>query len=138
MQFAGRRGILVSEAMKMWLDNLRKMKSASGLTTKQVASQSGIPEPTLEKLFAGATKDPKLTTLSQLVHFFGYTLDDLESPLEKIKKSPDAEIPAPRDEMEYLIVNLVRQLDDGQKDFLISLLEKVISRTQSERVADPD
>lgn len=62
----------------MWLDKLRIMKDKSGLTTKEISIQSGIPEPTLEKLFAGATKDPKLGTMRHLVHFFGYTLDDLD------------------------------------------------------------
>lgn len=62
----------------MWLDSLKEMKSGSGLTTKEISDGSGIPEPTLEKLFAGATKDPKLTTMQQLVRFFGYTLDDLD------------------------------------------------------------
>lgn len=61
----------------MWIDELRKMKTASGLTTKDIADQSGIAEPTLEKIFSGATKNPKLTTIQQLVHFLGYTLDDL-------------------------------------------------------------
>lgn len=67
----------------MWLDKLRAMKERSGLTTKEIAEMSNIPEPTLEKLFAGATKDPKLATMQQLVHFFGCTLDDLDSGSKK-------------------------------------------------------
>ncbi len=70
-----------------WLIRLKEMKQASGFTTKQIALGSGIPEPTLEKLFAGATKEPKLATMQQLVHFLGYTLDDL-TPMEQTKKSP--------------------------------------------------
>lgn len=62
----------------MWLDKLREMKDSSKLTTREISAQSGIPEPTLEKLFAGVTKDPKLETIRQLVHFLGYTLDDLD------------------------------------------------------------
>lgn len=62
----------------MWLDKLRKMKEKSGFTTKEISSLSGLPEPTLEKLFAGSTRDPKLGTIRQLVHFLGYTLDDLD------------------------------------------------------------
>lgn len=61
----------------MWLDKLKEMKAERGFTTKEIADKSGIPEPTLEKLFAGATKDPKLATMQQLVHFLGFTLDDL-------------------------------------------------------------
>ena len=60
-----------------WLQNLRMMKEKSGLTTKEIALESGLPEPTLEKIFAGKTKDPKLSTLNLLVQFFGCTLDDL-------------------------------------------------------------
>lgn len=69
----------------LWLSNLKRMKEASGLTTKQIADQSGLPEPTLEKIFAGATKDPKLETMRQLVYFLGYSLDELvggDSPKE--------------------------------------------------------
>lgn len=72
----------------MWLDSLRDMKEKSGLTTREIARRSNLPEPTLEKIFAGATKDPKLTTIQQLVHFFGHTLDDLDSPQQAIKKAP--------------------------------------------------
>lgn len=61
----------------MWLDELKKMKAKSGFTTREIAENSGIAEPTLEKIFSGATKDPKLTTIQQLVSFLGYSLDDL-------------------------------------------------------------
>ncbi len=72
----------------MWLDNLKSMKEKSGMTTREISAKSGIPEPTLEKLFAGATKDPKLTTMQQLVHFLGYTLDDLDDSPRCEKKAP--------------------------------------------------
>ena len=67
----------------MWRESLKRMKAESGLTTLEIAEGSGIPEPTLEKLFAGVTKDPKLPTMKKLVHFFGYTLDDLYGEKEK-------------------------------------------------------
>ena len=110
-----------------WLDNLRKMKKESGLITSEIAAQSGLPEPTLEKLFAGTTKDPKLSTLNALVHFFGYTLDDLvKAP--KTEKSPDADDAAPRDEREAEIISLVRRLDDAQKDMILVMLEGVAAK----------
>lgn len=71
----------------MWNDALKAMKKESGLTTQQIATQSGIPEPTLEKLFAGTTKEPKLETMRQLVHFLGHSLDDLY-PSMGSKKAP--------------------------------------------------
>lgn len=72
----------------MWLDNLKAMKEQSGMTTKEISAKSGIPEPTLEKIFAGATKDPKLGTMQQLVHFFGHTLDDLDDKPQGKKIAP--------------------------------------------------
>lgn len=74
----------------MWLDKLKAMKADSGMTTREIAEKSGIPEPTLEKLFAGATKEPKLGTITTLVHFFGRTLDDLDDS-QKTKKEPAPE-----------------------------------------------
>ncbi|WNX84400.1 helix-turn-helix transcriptional regulator [Agathobaculum sp. NTUH-O15-33] len=117
----------------IWLDNLKLMKERSGLTTKEIAKQSGIPEPTLEKLFAGQTKDPKLTTMTQLVHFLGFTLDDLVVT----EKTPEAGEPATEAEMlEYLKgleTLLVRKgyikegedISDRDADFLIALLDLI-------------
>lgn len=62
----------------MWLDILNKMKKDSGYTTEEIAIKSGIPRGTLNKLFAGQTKDPQLSTLKAVVHALGYTLDDLD------------------------------------------------------------
>lgn len=75
----------------IWLDNLKKMKKLSELTTKEIAKSSGIPEPTLEKIFSGQTKAPKLDTMKQLVHFLGYTLDDLEPLNAPVNASPTPE-----------------------------------------------
>lgn len=72
----------------MWLDRLKEMKEKSGLTTREIAEKAQIPEPTLEKLFAGITKDPRLATITQLVHFFGYRLDDLDDPAPIPEKNP--------------------------------------------------
>lgn len=78
----------------MWLENLKIMKEKSGMTTKDISEKPGIPKPPLEKLFAGATKDPKLTTMQQLVHFLGYTLDDLDGSAINTKNPPTQ--PKPR------------------------------------------
>ena len=71
----------------MWKESLKRMKVESGWTTAEIAKGAEIPEPTLEKLFAGVTKDPKLPTMQKLVHFLGYTLDDLY-PEEKKSPAP--------------------------------------------------
>lgn len=105
----------------MWLDRLKEMKSNSGLTTKQIAAQSGLPEPTLIKLFAGVTKDPKLTTVQQLVHFFGHTLDDLvDSPATK---KPQELILS---DIEKKMILDFRSLDDSGRELVLHVLANAV------------
>lgn len=120
----------------MWLDKLKEMKHESDLTTKEIAHLSKIPEPTLEKLFAGATKDPKLETMRQLVHFFGYTLDDLEDGPLKNRKSPSSITVDGLDGQEQQIITLVKKMSPEQKDFLLALLNTTLARNQGMPASD--
>ena len=100
----------------MWIDELKKMKKESGLTTKEIAERSHLPEPTLEKLFSGVTKDPRLTTMQELVHFFGYTLDDLVPEYFVNKKSPaPAEADTGDKRLDGIIENYHQLNEDGQQ-----------------------
>lgn len=73
----------VSKKLKEW-------KKQSKMTISEISKKSGIPEPTLTKLFAGQTKNPTLQTVAKLTHLFGYTLDDLENEVypEQKENSP--------------------------------------------------
>lgn len=66
-----------------WHDRLKALKTLSGLTTKEVAEKSGVPEPTLEKIFAGVTRNPSVSAVQKVVHALGYTLDDLDPRANK-------------------------------------------------------
>lgn len=117
----------------MWLDSLIALKKASKKTLKQIADESGVPIGTLNKLFAGQTKDPKLDTIRSVVHTLGYTLDDLED--KPIKKSPDTTEAAPGDDVtemfNYLQTSLVsagllkegQDLTDRQADILVAVCQ---------------
>lgn len=117
----------------MWLENLKLMKEKSGMTTREISEKSGIPEPTLEKLFAGATKEPKLKTMQQLVHFLGYTLDDLDKKEENTEKSPSTAEAVPgedhisMEESNQLLValGLIKEGEDLSDDDL-AFLEHII------------
>lgn len=65
-----------------WLDRLIQFKKESKKTTDEISAISGISRGTLNKLFAGQTKDPQLSTIKAVVHCLGHTLDDLE-PLDE-------------------------------------------------------
>ncbi|MGM9630034.1 helix-turn-helix domain-containing protein [Butyricicoccus sp.] len=102
-----------------WLENLRIMKKQSGLTTAQIAEKSQIPEPTLEKLFSGATKDPKLKTMSELVHSLGFTLDDLAGTRVLGKTKATAPEKTEADARLQEIVNCYHTLNEQGKNFLL-------------------
>lgn len=70
-----------------WFENLRALKAKSNMSMREIAIKSGIPEPTLEKIFSGATKSPGVNTIQSLVHALGYTLDDIDSGSNK-KSAP--------------------------------------------------
>lgn len=79
-----------------WFEKLRALKAASNMSMREIAAKSGIPEPTLEKIFSGATKSPGVNTIQSLVHALGYTLNDIDSGQNK--NSPRADESAPEEE----------------------------------------
>lgn len=75
-----------------WLSKLNQMKKESGKTTEEISVISGIPKGTLNKLFAGQTKDPQLGTVRAVVHCLGHTLDDLDdSYSDENKKASESD-----------------------------------------------
>lgn len=113
----------------MWYKKLKTMKQNSGLTTKEISQRSGIPEPTLEKLFSGATKDPKLETMKQLVHFLGYSLDDLYDPFSNKKSSPITLTGEHKD-----IIEKYDQLDGFGKSLVRSVIGYEAARIEAQQV----
>ena len=108
----------------MWLDRLKELKKASGFTTKELADRSGLPGPTLEKIFAGSTKDPKLETMRCLVYSMGFTLDDLiETPGKNGRFTPT----------EQGIIKKYRSLDGPGQEAVNAILDCEHRRCQDER-----
>ena len=61
----------------MWLENLKELKKAKGMTTKQIADATKIPESTLKRIFSGDTPNPYVDTLHRIVTVLGGSLDDI-------------------------------------------------------------
>lgn len=61
----------------MWLDNLKELKRAKGMTTKQIADATKIPESTVKRIFAGDTEDPYVSTIHRIVITLGGSLDHI-------------------------------------------------------------
>lgn len=111
-----------------WLNAINWMKKNKGMTTDDISKYSGIPKGTLNKLFAGQTKDPQLSTIRAVVHALGYTLDDLYQDTNNQQFS----------ENELTLINKYRLLTQtGQKaadesiNILLKLEESIISGPQN-------
>lgn len=61
----------------MWLDNLKNLKKQSGMSAKQIAEKTNLPERTVSRIFSGDTANPLMDTLRRIVDVLGGSLDDI-------------------------------------------------------------
>jgi phage repressor protein C with HTH and peptisase S24 domain len=71
-----------------WLLNIKRLKKEKNLTNETLAERSGISLGTINKLFSGASADPKFSTLCALSDAFGVSIDEMMGR----KKSEDPEL----------------------------------------------
>lgn len=100
----------------MWLEALKKMKKFSGKTSKQISEETNIPKSTIDKLFAGQTKEPYLVSTRAIVHCMGFTLDDLY----------DFENSQSYTQEEKTIINNYRNLNEKGKQKLFEYSDDLI------------
>ena len=61
----------------MWLDNLKELKKKTGMSLKQIAEKTRLPERTVNRIFAGESDHPYADTLDLIVKALGYDLGDV-------------------------------------------------------------
>ena len=61
----------------MWLDNLKELKNAKGMTSKKIAEATNLPERTVVRIFSGDTPNPYVDTLYRIVSVLDGSLDDV-------------------------------------------------------------
>lgn len=72
----------------MWLDNLKELKKKTGMSSKQIADATHLPERTISRIFAGESDHPYADTLDRIVKALGYDLGDIFADTEVIVASP--------------------------------------------------
>lgn len=73
----------------MWLDNLKELKKAKGMTTKQIADATSLPERTVNRIFSGDTDNPYVDTLHRIVSVLGGSLDNILADTKTVVGSTD-------------------------------------------------
>lgn len=61
----------------MWSENLKALKKRTGLSIKQIAEKTNLPERTVNRIFSGEVDNPYVTTLIPIVNALGGSLDEL-------------------------------------------------------------
>ena len=61
----------------MWLDNLKELKKTKGMSNKQIADATNLPERTVNRIFSGDTDNPYVDTLHRIVSVLGGSLDSI-------------------------------------------------------------
>ena len=61
----------------MWLDNLKALKKKSGMSSKQIADGTFMPERTVVRIFNGETSNPSITTLIPIINYLGGSFDEI-------------------------------------------------------------
>lgn len=61
----------------MWLENLKELKKKTGMSTKQIAEKTRLPERTITRIFGGESDHPYADTLDLIVKALGYDLGDI-------------------------------------------------------------
>lgn len=61
----------------MWLENLKELKKSQGMSVKQIAEKTNLPERTVNRIFSGDTDNPYVDTIHRIVTVLGGSLDDI-------------------------------------------------------------
>jgi transcriptional regulator with XRE-family HTH domain len=90
----------------MWLDNLKELKAKTGMSSKQIAEMTNLPERTVIRIFSGDTDNPYVDTLRRIVAVLGGSLDDIFAESKIIVASQD--LVAAQDEVSRLTKDVER------------------------------
>ena len=61
----------------MWLENLKELKKAKGMSAKKIAEATNLPERTVVRIFSGDTPNPYVDTIYRIVSVLDGSLDDV-------------------------------------------------------------
>ena len=61
----------------MWLENMKELKKRTGMSSKQIAEKTGLPERTVIRIFSGDTDNPYIDTLHRIVTALDGSLDEI-------------------------------------------------------------
>ena len=105
----------------MWLDNLKELKKTKGMTCKQIADATKIPESTIKRIFAGDTDDPYVSTIHRIVMVLGGSLDQILADTNAVLST------------ESLVeVKETAEVAEAERDLVLAELEMLRAKTSAQ------
>ena len=119
----------------MWLDNLKELKKAKGMTSKQIADATKIPESTIKRIFAGDTDNPYVDTVRRIAIALDSSLDKIfaetkvvvaTETLAEVKEN--AEVVEAKNKLVIAELEMLRAKTIEQEKEILVLKEKVLQQ----------
>lgn len=110
-----------------WLANLKSMREKASMSYREISLRSGIPYSTIEKLFSGRTKDPKLGMINSIVQCMGGDINDLICAESSSLREGEPEL-----------LEMFRMLDSRGRELVTSILQHECDRIKLERRMKPE
>lgn len=115
----------------MFYEKLLELCKLRGVTPTEVTRQIGVNKSNVTYWKNGSI--PKATTMNKIANYFGctveYLLGDVPEPSMKEEKKPskEAEQEITFDDFTYAMINETKELTDGDKELLLSLVRQLNS-----------
>lgn len=95
------------------IETLKTIKKQKKLTLQEIADRSGIPKRTLEDIFRGYTKNPRLDTLQAIERALG---------IEEEKTPPGEDL----SEGEKMLLDLFNRVPEEKQELLLQLIRTAL------------
>ena len=101
----------------MDISNMKARKKELKMTLDEISARSGIPKRTVEDIFRGATKNPRIDTMQAIEQALGLN----QAPLQWTEQEKAAD----------KIFTLIQQLDDQEINELSNYIDYILSKRKN-------
>ena len=101
----------------MCLDNLKELKKEKGMSVKQIAEETNLPERTVNRIFSGDTDNPYVDTLHRIVSVLGGSLDCILADTKVVVGNKDIlTLQSERDALATEVERLTDELEAAKEE----------------------
>jgi phage repressor protein C with HTH and peptisase S24 domain len=114
--------------------NLRRLMADAGISENHLSRETGVPQPTIHRIVAGASADPRDGTLRPLAEYFGVTVEQLRT---KLPPQPSTVLSV-REPIAAYDVKAIEERDgvDESREILVAEVDVVVSGGPGARVPE--